>query len=105
MSRVALGLLTAGFFLMFLAVPGRAQATTIQFTATDVPDALGSGGDFWQYSYVVSDFTLPMHVGFSVFFDPSLYRNLDGPLHLHTNSEPGGDAGPDLYGQRWAAHG
>jgi hypothetical protein len=79
MSKVALGLLTAGFFLVLLFFPGSTQATIIQFTETDLNDALGPGGDLWQYSYVVSDFTFPLNFGFSVFFTPNLYSNLEDP--------------------------
>jgi hypothetical protein len=67
---------------MLLAFPGGSQATTIQFTATDLNDAPGPGGDLWQYSYTVSDFSFPIHHGFSIFFAPHLYSNLESPPPL-----------------------
>lgn len=79
LSRVILSSLMPVVFCMLLSCPMSTQAAMIQFTAIDVDDTLGPGGDFWQYSYVVSDFTFPMHVGFSVFFDPGLYRDLEDP--------------------------
>jgi len=45
MSKAVCTLCTIGLFLIVLAFPESAQATTIQFTATDLNDALGPGGD------------------------------------------------------------
>jgi hypothetical protein len=79
MSKTVCTLCALGLFLIFLAFPGSAQATTIQFTATDLSDALGPGGDLWQYSYVVSEFAFPMNDDFGILFSPSLYRDLENP--------------------------
>ena len=79
MSKAVCTLCAIGLCLIVLAFPGSAQATTIQFTATDLNDALGPGGDLWQYSYVVSGFTFPMNDDFGIFFSPSLYRDLENP--------------------------
>ena len=79
MSQSVCALCAVGLFLILLAFPGSTQATTIQFTATDLNDALGPGGDLWQYSYVVSGLTFPMNYDFSILFSPNLYRDLENP--------------------------
>lgn len=79
MSQSVCALCAVGLFLILLASPGSTQTTTIQFTATDLNDTLGPGGDLWQYSYVVSGFTFPMNYDFSILFSPDLYRTLENP--------------------------
>jgi len=79
MKNIRYVLLVVGLCCMLLAPPGNAWATTILFTATDLPDALGPGGDLWQYSYMVSGFTFPANFSFSVFFAPNLYSDLEDP--------------------------
>ena len=79
LSKAVCALCAIGLFLTLLAFPGGTQATTIQFTATDLNDASGPGGDLWQYSYVVSGFTFPMNDDFSILFSPNLYRGLENP--------------------------
>jgi hypothetical protein len=79
MSQSVCALCAVGLFLILLASPGSTQATTIQFTATDLNDTLGPGGDLWQYSYAVSGFTFPMNYDFSILFSPNLYRDLENP--------------------------
>jgi hypothetical protein len=79
MSQSVCALCAVGLFLILLASPGSTQTTTIQFTATDLNDTLGPGGDLWQYSYVVSGFTFSMNYDFSILFSPDLYRTLENP--------------------------
>ena len=79
MSQSVCALWAVGLFLILLASPGSTQATTIQFTATDLNDTLGPGGDLWQYSYVVSGLPFPMNYDFSILFSPNLYRDLENP--------------------------
>ena len=43
MSKAVCALCAVGLFLIVFALPGSSQATTIQFTATDLDDALGQG--------------------------------------------------------------
>ncbi len=53
------------------------QATTISFTATNLPDAI-PGMDLWRYDYLVTgDFSA--FEGFNLLFDPSLYQDLQNP--------------------------
>lgn len=60
------------------AVPETGSAVTISFVTIDLADQV-SGEDLWQYSYSVTDFTFDENIGFSVFFDPSLYTALEDP--------------------------
>ena len=80
MSQSVCALCAVGLFLILLASPGSTQATTIQFTATDLNDTLGPGGDLWQYNYAVSGLTFPMNYDFSILFSSNLYRDLENPL-------------------------
>jgi hypothetical protein len=78
-SQSVCALCAVGLFLILLASPGSTQATTIRFTATDLNDTLGPGGDLWQYSYAVSGLTFPMNYDFSILFSPNVYRALENP--------------------------
>lgn len=53
-------------------------ATTISYEATDLTDST-PGLDLWQYSYIVSDYTFNQDYGFTIFFDYSLYSDLEDP--------------------------
>ena len=59
MKKALLALFMAGLRGSLLGTPGIVAATAVLFTATDLDDALGPGGDLWQYSYAVSGFNLP----------------------------------------------
>ena len=50
----------------------------IRFEALNLPDVV-PGQDHWQYRYAVSGYTFDVDHGFSVYFDPALYANLDDP--------------------------
>ena len=50
----------------------------IQTQAIDLADTT-PGQDLWQYQYVLSGFTFQTGQGFSVFFDPLLYTDLQNP--------------------------
>ena len=63
---------------LLLASPGRADAALIEFTAVDLADVV-PGEDLWMYEYLVSGFTFGVNQGFSVYFDPNLYANLQNP--------------------------
>ena len=66
------------------ALPITAQAVTIQYEATDVPDTI-PGEDVWQYTYRVSDATFnegginPLTVNDSTFF---VERTTGGVLQI-----------------------
>jgi hypothetical protein len=61
------------------------HALQIQFKTTDITDT-ASSEDLWRYSYKVSDFTFNTNIGFSIFYDPSLYRNLGAsPAFVNTD--------------------
>jgi hypothetical protein len=53
-------------------------AATITFQATDLPNVV-PGEDLWKYEYVVSGVTFEADQGFSIYFDSSLYANLESP--------------------------
>ncbi len=61
--------------VLVLGIAARADATVIHFQATDLQDVV-AGEDLWTYDYVVSDFVFAADQGFSVYFDPLLYANL-----------------------------
>jgi hypothetical protein len=71
-------LLLVGVFAGFLLFPAaRAGAVSILFEATDLPDGLGPGGDLYEYAYHVSGFTFYQDYGFSTFFDPGSYGDIE----------------------------
>ena len=57
------------------AAAPRAEATVIEFRAVDLADVV-AGEDLWMYDYFVSDFVFAADQGFSTYFDPLLYANL-----------------------------
>lgn len=59
-----------------LLFSGGAGATTITYTAVDLPD--GSTGDLWQYRYTVAG-GFSAFAGFEVLFDAGLYEQLEDP--------------------------
>ena len=63
-------------------------ATTINYQVTDLANTT-PGEDLWQYSYSVSDYTFNLEYGFTIFFDYSLYSNLENPpLFVNANWDP-----------------
>lgn len=70
-------LLRAATLLSLLCgwLPSVAHATVIEFQAIDSPDVV-SGEDLWRYEYTLSGNTFDEDLGFSVFFDFTLYDNL-----------------------------
>ncbi len=68
---------TIPLLFISLLVPA-APATTILFTATNLADST-PGKDLWQYQYSVSNLQPDAGQGFSIFFDPSLYGDLQSP--------------------------
>jgi hypothetical protein len=73
-------LMLTSLLLVFLLVPvAISGATTISYEATDLTDTT-PGEDLWQYSYTVDDFLFNnMNYGFTIFFDYSLYADLEDP--------------------------
>jgi len=68
--------LFAGFSVLF---PVRAQTNNaIYFEAVDLTD-IDPGKDLWQYNYNVTGFDFQKDQGFSIFFDISLFRDLQNP--------------------------
>lgn len=71
------------FVLPLALLSASAHATTINFTATDIPDVV-IGEDLWQYQYAVSDVTFDTDYGFSIVFDYTLYGSLeDSPPYVN----------------------
>ena len=68
-----------GFVGALALAPAPAEATIIEFEATDLLDFV-AGDDLWMYRYFVSDFVFDADQGFSISFDTALYRNLQDPL-------------------------
>jgi len=69
-----------------LAAP-RAEATIIEFRAVDLADQV-AGEDLWMYDYFVSDFTFEAGQGFSTYFDPLLYANLQAAPRAGADWDP-----------------
>jgi hypothetical protein len=68
-----------GLALVSLLVPARtAAAAAIEYSATDLADVT-PGDDLWSYEYFVSGFAFDADQGFSVYFDPTLYSQLQDP--------------------------
>lgn len=63
--------------LLGLCFAGHAQAVSIEYRASDLPDAVGQA-DRWRYAYRVSG-NFAAFTGFNVFFDPTLYGALEDP--------------------------
>ena len=55
-----------------------AQAAMIHYQAVDLPDAIVDE-DLWQYRYTVSDHSFDSNTGFTLYFDATLYSNLQNP--------------------------
>jgi hypothetical protein len=67
-----------GFVGALALAPAPAEATIIEFEATDLSDFV-VGEDLWLYHYFVSEFVFDVDQGFSISFDTALYRNLQDP--------------------------
>jgi len=73
-KRLVLYLIGSGFACLVFPV----QAALIQYQAIDLPDTT-PGQDLWQYHYSVNDHTFAANTGFTLYFDPVLYANLQDP--------------------------
>jgi hypothetical protein len=71
--------LLVGLVLVSVFTVGTAQAAMITFQATDLED-VNVGEDLWQYSYTVSAHDFLQDYGFSIYFDPETYANLQDPV-------------------------
>ena len=74
MKKKYLSIIVAGLLTLGTAV--LANATVINYTATDLTD-INTGEDLWQYSYTVSDNAFAADTGFTIYFDLGLYDFLD----------------------------
>ena len=72
-------LLAACAALVPLVASLPASAFQVFFDATDLDDALGPGGDLWEYTYRARGFAFAADQGFSVEFDPALHAALGDP--------------------------
>jgi hypothetical protein len=66
------------FALCFVSFTNSASAANITYEATDLADIV-LGKDLWKYTYTVSDHIFDINNGFSIFFDPQEYSNLEDP--------------------------
>lgn len=60
--------------ILLLGSPQLFGQGTLRYTLADLPD--GPSGDLWEYSYNFSGFNFQTNQGFSVYFDPTLYKDL-----------------------------
>jgi hypothetical protein len=65
-------------FLCIVCVSNPANAVTIAYEESDLPDTT-PGEDLWKYNYTVSNHLFALNEGFSIFFDPLKYSNLENP--------------------------
>jgi hypothetical protein len=61
-----------------LLLPPDGEALTIQYSATDLADAI-PGQDLWSYAYTVTGFDFDQDLGFAISFAPGLYEDLESP--------------------------
>jgi len=87
-------LVIACLFWAFLGFIDTAWTITIKYEVTDLPDAT-SGGDIWQYTYRVSNYTFTAGHGFTIYFDQTSYKNIEVPP-AYVNVE-----NPDEIGEDW----
>jgi len=79
MRHWIIGVVTAlSVGLLSLGTPHPAQAITIAFEATDLPDT-SPGDDLWQYTYLVNDFLPQANLAFETLFAAVLYSDLQDP--------------------------
>jgi len=78
MKRFAFSVFTAGLLVLLLFPVGKSHAIQILYEATNLADTT-PGKDLWEYSYTVSDYSFNMDYGLTIFFDYSLYSNLEDP--------------------------
>ena len=71
--RSLLSVVLAATFLTHVRAQG-----FIQFQAIDLADTT-VGQDLWQFQYSLGGFDFQAGQGFSIFFDPQLYTNLQNP--------------------------
>ena len=83
MKKKYLSIILVG--LLILGIAGFANATAINYTATNLID-VNPGEDLWQYSYSVSDNTFAADTGFTVYFNFGLYDFVD-PLPTAPNAD------------------
>lgn len=61
-----------------VGLPAVANGLSVQVTATNLGDTT-PGKDLWQYLYMVSGGLVNTNEGFTIFFDPNLYSDLQNP--------------------------
>ena len=83
MKKKYLSVILAGLLILGTAL--LANATVINYTATDLTD-VNVGEDLWQYSYTVSDHIFAADTGFTIYFDLGLYDFLD-PVPTAPNAD------------------
>jgi len=68
-------------FFLYLFGSQSAFSTTITYEVQDLADTT-AGEDLWQYAYNISNHNFTADTGFSIYFDVSLYSNLQDPAHF-----------------------
>jgi len=66
------------FLLLFILGSQSAHSTIITYEAQDLTDTT-VGEDLWQYTYNVSDHNFSADTGFSIYFDYTLYNDIQDP--------------------------
>lgn len=62
---------------MFVVAPP-VSAQGIRYVATNLTD-VNPGQDLWEYSYFIGGYNFQTNQGFTVYFDPQLYSQLQNP--------------------------
>jgi hypothetical protein len=63
------------FCCVFFSVAGTAHSITIYYDALDL-DNVDPAKNLWQYTYYVSGDAFDVNDGFTIYFDPALYADL-----------------------------
>jgi hypothetical protein len=64
---------------LVLVCPALVSATTVYYTAVNLNDTI-PGQDRWEYRYTLSAFSAVPDAGFTMYFDPALYADLQNPI-------------------------
>jgi len=77
-QRRAFSLLAALVAMLLVGLPQVRGQGTLRYTLADLPDNV-PGDDLWEYSYVFDGFNFQANQGFSIYFDPTLFKDLQNP--------------------------
>jgi len=64
--------------LLFISTPQVQAQGSVRYEAVDLAD-VDVGEDLWEYSYYFSGYDFGAGQGFSIYFEPQLYKSLQNP--------------------------